>query len=38
VLVVLCGFLVFHEPFTWMRLLAIGLIVGGSLLLQAQGG
>ena len=37
-LVVLSGFLLFQEPFTWMRLLAIGLIVGGSLLLQAQGG
>jgi drug/metabolite transporter (DMT)-like permease len=36
-LVVLSGFLLFQEPFTWMRLLAIGLIVGGSLL-QAQGG
>ena len=38
VLVILAGFLLFQEPFTWMRLLAIGLIVGGSLLLQAQGG
>jgi len=37
-LVVLSGFLLFQEPFTWMRLFAIGLIVGGSLLLQAQGG
>lgn len=37
-LVLLSGFLLFQEPFTWMRLLAIGLIVGGSLLLQAQGG
>jgi uncharacterized membrane protein len=37
-LVVLAGFLFFQEPFTWMRLLAIGLIVGGILLLQAQGG
>ena len=37
-LVVLSGFLLLQEPFTWMRLLAIGLIVGGSLLLQAQGG
>jgi drug/metabolite transporter (DMT)-like permease len=35
-LVVLSGFLLFQEPFTWIRLLAIGLIVGGSL--QAQGG
>jgi drug/metabolite transporter (DMT)-like permease len=38
VLVLLAGFLAFQEPFTWMRLLAIGMIVGGSLLLQAQGG
>jgi drug/metabolite transporter (DMT)-like permease len=38
VLVLLAGFLLFQEPFTWPRLLAIGLIVGGSLLLQAQGG
>jgi drug/metabolite transporter (DMT)-like permease len=37
-LVVLAGFLLYQEPFTWMRLLAIGMIVGGSLLLQAQGG
>lgn len=38
VLVLLAGFLLFQDPFTWMRLLAIGMIVGGSLLLQAQGG
>jgi len=38
VLVLLAGFVAFQEPFTWMRLLAIGMIVGGSLLLQAQGG
>jgi drug/metabolite transporter (DMT)-like permease len=38
VLVLLAGFLLFQEPFTWIRLLAIALIVGGSLLLQAQGG
>ena len=38
VLVLVAGFLVFQEPFTWMRLLAIAMIVGGSLLLQAQGG
>ena len=37
-LVVLAGFLLYQEPFTWMRLLPIGMIVGGSLLLQAQGG
>jgi len=38
VLVLLAGFLLFQEPFTWIRLLAIAMIVGGSLLLQAQGG
>ena len=38
VLVLLVGFLLFQEPFTWTRLLAIAMIVGGSLLLQAQGG
>jgi len=38
VLVLLVGFLLFQEPFTWVRLLAIALIVGGSLLLYAQGG
>jgi drug/metabolite transporter (DMT)-like permease len=38
VLVVLTGFLLYQEPFTWMRLLAIGMIVGGALLLQTQGG
>ena len=38
VLVLLAGFIAFQEPFTWMRLLAIAMIVGGSLLLQAQGG
>jgi drug/metabolite transporter (DMT)-like permease len=38
VVVLLVGFLLFQEPFTWVRLLAIILIVGGSLLLQAQGG
>jgi drug/metabolite transporter (DMT)-like permease len=37
-LVLLAGFLLFQDPFTWMRLFAIGLIVGGMLLLQAQGG
>ncbi|MFI5328021.1 MAG: hypothetical protein ACHQ7H_17440, partial [Candidatus Rokuibacteriota bacterium] len=38
VLVLLAGFLLFQEPFTWVRLVAIAMIVGGSLLLQAQGG
>ena len=37
-LVLLVGFLVLQEPFTWGRLLAIALLVGGTLLLQAQGG
>jgi drug/metabolite transporter (DMT)-like permease len=37
-LVLLVGFLVLQEPFTWGRFLAIALIVGGTLLLQAQGG
>jgi drug/metabolite transporter (DMT)-like permease len=37
-LVLLVGFLALQEPFTWGRLLAIALIVGGTLLLQAQGG
>ena len=38
VLVLLAGFLLFQEPFTWVRLLAIALIVGGSLMLYTQGG
>jgi drug/metabolite transporter (DMT)-like permease len=37
-LVLLVGFLLLHEPFTWMRLLAIVLITGGILLYQVQGG
>jgi len=37
-LVLLIGFMVLHEPVTWMRLLALGLIAGGMLLLHAQGG
>jgi len=37
-LVLLVGFLALQEPFTWGRLLAIALIVAGTLLLQAQGG
>jgi drug/metabolite transporter (DMT)-like permease len=36
-LVLLVGFLVMHEPVTWIRLLAIALIATGILLLQAQG-
>jgi drug/metabolite transporter (DMT)-like permease len=33
-LVLLVGFLFLKEPFTWTRLFAIGLIVGGTLLLR----
>lgn len=33
-LVLLVGFLFLKEPFTWTKLFAIGLIVGGSLLLR----
>ncbi len=36
-LVILVGFLLLQEPFTWPRLLAIALIVAGLLLYQAQG-
>jgi drug/metabolite transporter (DMT)-like permease len=36
-LVLVVGFVVLQEPVTWSRLLALGLIVGGILLLQAQG-
>jgi drug/metabolite transporter (DMT)-like permease len=35
-LVLLVGFFVLEEPVTWPRLLAIGLIASGILLLQAQ--
>ena len=37
VLVLLAGFLALREPFTWTKLLAVGLIVGGMLLLQREG-
>ena len=37
VLVLLIGFLVLKEPFTWLKLLAIGLIVTGIFLLQREG-
>ena len=37
-LVLLVGFLVLQEPFTWVRLLAITMIVGGMLLYQVKGG
>ena len=37
VVVLLVGFLALHEPLTWGRLAAIGMIVGGTLLYQLQG-
>lgn len=36
-LVLLVGFMVLKEPFTWMKLFAIGLIAIGVFLLQRQG-
>ena len=36
-LLLLVGFVVFREPFTWTKLLAIGLIATGILLLHQQG-
>ena len=36
--VLLAGFLLLHEPFTWGRLLAVVLITAGILLYQVQGG
>jgi drug/metabolite transporter (DMT)-like permease len=36
-LVVFAGFLLLHEPFTWLRLLAVALISAGMLLYQIQG-
>jgi uncharacterized membrane protein len=36
-LVLLVGFLLLKEPFTWVKLLAVGLIVAGVFLLQRQG-
>ena len=35
--VLLAGFLLLHEPFTWLRLLAVALISAGMLLYQIQG-
>ena len=35
--VLLAGFLLLHEPFTWLRLLAAVLITSGMLLYQIQG-
>ncbi len=37
-LVMIIGFVALHEPVTWARLLAIGLIAAGILVLQTQGG
>jgi len=37
-LVLIIGFVALQEPVTWARLLAIGLIAAGIVLLQAQGG
>ena len=36
-LVLLVGFLVLREPFTWMKLFAVGLIAVGIFLLQREG-
>ena len=36
-LVLLVGFLVLREPFTWTKLLAVALIIGGIFLLQREG-
>jgi drug/metabolite transporter (DMT)-like permease len=36
-LVLLVGFVLLKEPFTWLKLLAIGLIVTGIFLLQREG-
>jgi multidrug transporter EmrE-like cation transporter len=37
VLVLLIGFLVLKEPFSWAKLFAIGLILVGTILLQRIG-
>ena len=37
VLVLLIGFMVLREPFSWTKLFAIGLIAGGIFLLQREG-
>jgi len=37
VLVLLIGFMVLKEPFTWMKLFAVGLIAAGIFLLQREG-
>ena len=36
-LVLIVGFLVLRDPFTWMKLVAIGLIAAGIYLLQREG-
>jgi drug/metabolite transporter (DMT)-like permease len=36
-LVLLVGFMVMKDPFTWMKLFAIGLIAAGIFLLQREG-
>ena len=36
-LVLLVGFLVLREPFTWVKMIAIGLIAAGIFLLQREG-
>jgi drug/metabolite transporter (DMT)-like permease len=37
VLILLVGFLVLQEPFSWIKLAAVGSILGGILLLQHEG-
>lgn len=37
VLILLIGFIVLREPFTWMKLFAVGLIVSGIFVLQREG-
>jgi drug/metabolite transporter (DMT)-like permease len=36
-LVLAVGFLILREPFTWLKLLAVALILGGMFLLQHEG-
>jgi multidrug transporter EmrE-like cation transporter len=38
ILILLVGFLILKEPFTWTKLLAIGLILTGIFLLQRTSG
>ncbi len=37
VLVLLVGFVILKEPFSWSKLVAVGLILGGTILLQRIG-